>query len=154
MNDTDTIALSEVAGSLEANVILSLQSGNGLQALADGLYVQSPVAPLEAWHILGAGGEPAYQNSWMAYAGLPGFFIDTIGIVHLRGSVAGGSPVVSTIFTLPVGYRPAQYGFFSTVADGPVATMIKIYETTGNVSVVQGGAAGWTSLEGITFRAA
>jgi hypothetical protein len=61
----------------------------------------------EAWRIVGAGGEPAFQNSWGA--GSPAvtkFRKRADGMVELRGFAVKGSPSGrSVIFTLPVGYR-------------------------------------------------
>ena len=60
---------------------------------------------------IGAPGEPAFGAGWKnAGSGLQvaGFYRDQEGVVHLRGGVAlGGS--TTTIFTLPVGYRPAHH---------------------------------------------
>lgn len=58
--------------------------------------------------LIGAPGEPAFGASWMnAGSGFQaaGFYRDAEGVVHLRGSLALGK--VMTIFTLPIGYRPA-----------------------------------------------
>jgi hypothetical protein len=38
MNDTNCVALNEVAGALEAEIIISPQAGNGIQCLTDGLF--------------------------------------------------------------------------------------------------------------------
>lgn len=51
-----------------------------------------------------------YQNSWTTNDSTPvAYFIDNFGLVHIRGSITGGSTANgTTIFTLPTGYRP-QY---------------------------------------------
>lgn len=63
----------------------------------------------EDWHEVGAGGEPAFQNSWAnkggAYETLA--FRKVGNVVWLKGSVGAGS-LNTTIFTLPTGYRPAK----------------------------------------------
>jgi len=72
----------------------------------------SALAPLEATHLVGAPGQPPFENgsSQAVEAGinLPavGFYKDHEGIVHLTGVVKTG-PERSTIFTLPPGFRPA-----------------------------------------------
>ena len=61
----------------------------------------------EQWHVVGAAGEPAYENSWAKYdtTFAPGRFMkDAAGVVHIEGLVKSGG--VATIFTLPTGYRP------------------------------------------------
>ena len=64
----------------------------------------------------------------------PGFWKDTVGVVHLQGSVAGSE----ANFTLPSGYRPAGTAVFDdvTVTEDGVVTI-----------------SGPTALDGITFRA-
>jgi hypothetical protein len=65
--------------------------------------------PIDPWHLVGAAGEPAFQNSWVNYGGAyaPAAFRKMPdGTVRLRGTVKSGTNA-SAIFTLPVGYRPA-----------------------------------------------
>jgi hypothetical protein len=94
-------------------------------------------------HLIGATGEPAFQNSWVN-EGAPyqeaGFFRDLSGVVHLFGSIQSGSAGV--IFVLPVAYRPA-----ATV----VFTPIEI-EADGEVRFISGSNT-LVPLDGITFRA-
>ena len=74
----------------------------------EGRIIVLEAAP-EAWHEVGSSGEPAFQNSWVNYYG--GTTYDTAafykhnGIVYLKGLVRSGT-LNTTIFTLPVGYRP------------------------------------------------
>lgn len=51
-------------------------------------------------------GSPGLQNAWtgLPEAESPGFYKDQIGIVHLRGLIAGGTGPFA--FFLPPGYRP------------------------------------------------
>lgn len=62
----------------------------------------------EDWRLVGAVGEPAFQNSWgnIGTPEAPVSFALCGGFVHLRGGFAGGT-ANSVVFTLPVGYRPA-----------------------------------------------
>jgi hypothetical protein len=129
------------------------------------------LAPGEAWHILGAPGEPAFENSW---ANIPAegplsfdsaaFYKDQEGIVHLRGIVKGGTS--SIIFHLPPGYRPAtgKVIFRLTLCSGGGCAVNDVrgmiiggsgIPTPGVDGVVTapGGAGSTSSLEGITFRA-
>lgn len=78
--------------------------------------IESP----EAWRIVGAAGQPSYQNGWMDYgAGHPGASFCKIGeIVYLRGLVMRPTSGASTIFTLPVGYRPPVQIYFITFVGG------------------------------------
>lgn len=62
----------------------------------------------ETWHMVGAAGEPAFQNSWANFAGgyQPLRFRKERGRVFIEGVIkSGGSNTIC--FTLPVGYRPS-----------------------------------------------
>lgn len=79
---------------------------------------QNLAAP-EAFHIVGAPGEPTFQNSWqnnpVIYGYAAGFYKDRSGVVHLVGRISGGSGN-NVIFQLPAGYRPAAGKFTSLPA--------------------------------------
>lgn len=91
-------------------------------------------------------------NGWENY-GDPynpaGYFLDKIGVVHLRGLVKNGG-MNTSIFNLPFGYRP-QYRELYNVMSANGASRCDIL-TTGEVIALSGGSA-WFSLDGITFRA-
>ena len=73
--------------------------------------VASSLTPPEAWHELGAAGEPVFLNTWRNSAGSAetvAFYKDHEGIVHLRGQAEKGDPTKPDVFTLPPGYRPAS----------------------------------------------
>ncbi len=78
-------------------------------------------------------------------------FVDSLGVVHLRGLALNSSGVVKTVVTtLPVGSRPAAVKIFNQYAStGPVRVDI---DTSGQVFLsVAIAHNGWVSLEGITF---
>lgn len=94
----------------------------------------------------------AFQNAWRNYANGyndAGYFKDSMGIVHLRGLVAGGG--INTIFVLPAGYRPAFRQLFVCCTNPNVAGRVDV-TSAGEVTVVVGNS-GWVSLDGLTFRA-
>ena len=65
------------------------------------------VATFEA---IGALGSPAFQNSWVAHGSgysTPGYVKDGFNQIKLKGTVKTGT-IGSSIFTLPVGSRPAE----------------------------------------------
>jgi hypothetical protein len=72
--------------------------------------VAGSVAASEAFHEVGAPGEPGFQNGWQGRdpsngKQFVGFYKDRVGVVHLKGAADG--PLAHTvIFQLPPGYRP------------------------------------------------
>ena len=97
---------------------------------------------------------PTFQNSWVNYENSynpAGYFKDSLGIVHLRGLVRSGTNN-TTIFTLPVGYRPSNRELQTIQTFNNIIGRLDIL-TDGQVQVVLGNN-GWVSLDGITFRAA
>jgi hypothetical protein len=121
------------------------------------------LAAPEAWHEVGAPGQPGYLNNWkqvnpQTYNAA--FFKDHEGIVHLRGIVKGGS--AGPIFQLPPGYRPAagKISAFLTLCSGGTCSggvgVLGIFGT-GISPVVDGNVVGTSGatvgLEGVTFRA-
>ena len=96
---------------------------------------------------------PSLLNGWVTYDNgynPPGYFKDSFGIVHLRGLVKDG--VRTTIFTLPVGYRPAFRELQAVLTWGNTIGQLDI-QTNGQVLMNLGNNA-WFSLDGVTFRAA
>jgi hypothetical protein len=135
------------------------------------------LAPLEATHIVGAPGEPAFEDGSTNYGtfegrGHPsaGFFKDHEGVVHLQGfvKVGSGSPL-ARIFSLPPGYRPAaSSSVYFNVFCSPELELCEDSEhyapliTTGsNLSFLSQTFNGAVitlpntivSLDGVTFRA-
>jgi hypothetical protein len=104
----------------------------------------------EAWHEIGAPGQPAFQSGWVNESTTfttAAFYKDPFGRIYLKGYVKGGTGLDSTIFTLPPGYRPSKNVCESTWAAG-AASYICVVASTGIVE------AGRTSalLDGLSFR--
>jgi hypothetical protein len=111
------------------------------------------IGPPEAWHLVSAPGEPAFQNGWNNVGGsysTAAYFKDLEGIVHLRGSVTAG--ISPTMFTLPGGYRPSGIEGFAILANGGSPNV-------GSIAVLPDGTVQRNSglqpfaLDGISFRA-
>jgi len=107
--------------------------------------------------LVGAAGEPAFGAGWKnAGSGLQvaGFYRDAENVVHLRGGIdLGGS--TSTIFTLPVGYRPAATEEFSAVLDTAGGALMLV-TATGEVNLLfinSPSTPHTLSLSQISFRA-
>lgn len=101
---------------------------------------------LDSWHVIGATGEPAFQNSWAAYPSYatPAFRKYPDGKVRLRGGVRNGT--APTIFTLPVGYRPPATVLFSANTAGAVNVPSYVQIDSGGV-VTTGGNNAYVPLD-------
>lgn len=109
---------------------------------------------VEPWREVGTADNPSFENFWANLdANRPArFYKDPFGTVHLDGIVSTGT-VGTTIFTLPVGYRPDHVGgnaHFPVTSNSAFGQVIINIDGSVTSSV---GAAAWTSLAGITFRA-
>jgi hypothetical protein len=64
----------------------------------------------ETWHVVGASGEPAFENSWTNEGSTwqVARFRKDNGVVHVQGLVHNGT-VNTAVFTLPLGYRPEKH---------------------------------------------
>jgi hypothetical protein len=129
----------------------------GAGGVLAGSYPNPSFAEPEAWHEIGASGEPAFAGGWVNEA--PGtsptaaFYKDPFGNVHLKGLISSG--IDDTVFTLPVGYRPGHV-LVEVVRCGTCTggTAYALIYDTGRVAVEEGAATGSeTSLDGVTFRA-
>lgn len=117
----------------------------------------SALAPPEAFHLVGASGEPKFQDSWRNFSQAPGspasvgFYRDQEGVVHLKGSADKGEG--PTVFQLPPGYRPAGALNFAVTCSGCGATTggLVISGSDGAVQAPPGAVR--VGLDGITFRA-
>lgn len=95
-----------------------------------------------------------FGSGWSDYGGVTAtaaYFKDAFGIVHLRGNVQRTSGTGLLIFTLPAGYRPTDYEFFTVQATSAYGDV----EIRPDGQVRLGtGTPTYISLSGITFRAA
>jgi hypothetical protein len=121
--------------------------------------------PPEAWHLVGAPGEPQFQNGWEDFEPASllepvAFFKDHEGIVHLKGRATRLTSGSRLIFALPPGFRPAQDKVSIQVAScecsGGVGELdingTKPLEPT-NSGAIYGPTTNTVGLDGITFRA-
>ena len=98
------------------------------------------------------------KNGWTRYdttVSPPGYYIDNVGDVHLRGVVKGGTSI-STIATLPTGTHWTDYHQpFVVACGGPLGALARVDVTTaGDVnlsSYTGGGDNTWVSLDGIVI---
>lgn len=118
----------------------------------------------EGWHTVGAAGEPAFQNAFVASTPPPQFYKDSNGRVHLRGRVTRAGDTANTPFTLPLGYRPdvtaGNPAAFAVMANSNATgwVMYRLNITDAGlmlIATVGNGIAAVNSiiLDGITFRA-
>lgn len=148
MPTTPVYALPYPAAADPADVPLDMQE------LADRLEVVLPtIIALEAWHLVGAAGEPAFQNGWINYAGYPAaaFYKDPLGIVHLKGVIRNGT-LNQAAFTLPVGYRSSDNEAHFPAPSASAFGQVNITSTGGVVPSI-GNAAGGFDLFAVSFRA-
>lgn len=128
----------------------------------DYLARQPALAVLEALHVIGAAGEPAFQNGWGNYApatfGLAGFYKNN-GRVYLRGLLSQtlGIPTInSAMFTLPPGYRPGVAEVCVVQTGEPNGPGRVDVSTAGVVQWVSGQTTetDYTSLNSVSFLVA
>jgi hypothetical protein len=106
---------------------------------------------LEAVHLIGAPGQPAFESSCVNINPefqLAGFYKDPFGIVHVDGDVTNCASETASVFTLPVGFRPTHFVRFVSHATDTTVGTIRIdpdgtVETFSNKKPI---------LNGITFR--
>jgi hypothetical protein len=115
----------------------------------------SSLSAPEAWHEVGQPGEPGFENAWVNYSPnsveTAAFYVDRLGVVHLKGYVNSGT--AAEIFTLPAAYRPAKDKFFPSVnANSGATSWIEVSADGSVVGVQAGGGFGQKSLDGISYR--
>lgn len=99
--------------------------------------------------------KPSYQNGWVDHgAGSEpgGYYKDPFGRVHLSGLVGAGT-ALTTIFTLPSGFRPSATLSFVVLTGTPNQLGVVDVHADGQVAHAY-GAADYTQLNGISFRSA
>lgn len=124
----------------------------------------SSIPPAEPTHLVGAPGEPPFEGGSSNYTppgvhfNPVGFYKDHEGIVHLQGIAQVGSAAsITSIFTLPPGFRPAagtlvileQVSEDAAVIGGS-STFAEGLDLSGKVA---GSKEGLAVLDGITYRA-
>ena len=102
---------------------------------------------------------PTLVNSWVNYgAGFhsAGYYKDPLGVVHIRGLIKDGTVTIgTTLFTLPVGYRPSQAVLFDVagyIPPNPASVRIDV-NASGTVTINSTADNYYLSLSGISFRA-
>jgi hypothetical protein len=82
----------------------------GTVSSAENAQTANALSPPEAWHVVGAPGEPSFLNSWATVHGTAvqavAFYKDHEGVVHLRGIAGEGTGLA--MFHLPPGFLPAS----------------------------------------------
>src|SRR5512132_4225425 len=106
----------------------------------------------EAYHEVGATGEPAFKNGANNFGGgfsTTAFFKDTDGVVHLKGTLSATNGTVA--FTLPEGYRPTQTLDNGVIASGAIGYVY--IRPNGDVEVHGPAGLGNYGLDPLSFRA-
>jgi len=88
-----------------------------------------------AWHLVGGGGEPAFENDWSNVGGayeVAAYRITANGWVFLKGRVDGGA-IDTVVFTLPATYRPSAAMVFAMATEAAAWLQIA---ANGEVSVI------------------
>lgn len=111
------------------------------------------VIGIDPWHTVGAAGEPGFLNGWSAQNEPVQFRKTPTGDVHLRGRAKLGTAATS-VFTLPVGYRPTEtLQAIALAASGDEPANVDI--TTAGAIIPSGlGSSTQCSLSGISFSTA
>jgi hypothetical protein len=156
------------APKLRRNAVTTAKVKNGAitQAkLAPGTLTTATVLGTpEAWHVVGAPGEPQFLNGWKddAAASSPSvaFYRDPLDVVHLRGHASG--PEGTIMFDLPPGFRPESGKIldllvFCSCSGGATSGSLNVVGPTGELPAEYQGAlippGKLVSLDGLSFRA-
>ncbi len=79
----------------------------------------------------------------------PAYGKDSMGVVHLRGSVANGTAQTAA-FTLPVADRPTRYLYFPSYTLQSTEGSVEV-APDGSVYAIGTSATKFSSLDGVTF---
>jgi hypothetical protein len=134
--DSVPIGVVSMVGTLYANqrvyVDMVPPSGNYVVGIVDIGWITPTL--LNGWANFGGGYQAARYRRLVS------------GQVEIQGLVAGGTGPPQTIFTLPVGYRPAKALIFATIANAGVVARLDVVGPAGNVNWVAGGTNAYLSL--------
>jgi len=139
--DIDESSLGQVPSANQANTATNATNATNASN-AQTLQGQGPAsfapASREAVRFVGTAGNPSYAGNW-GDPGFPGdeeagFLKDPYGFVHLYGNASRSGGTDDLIFTLPVGYRPAENLYFPAYGAGATLTTVQI-QPNGDVSV-------------------
>lgn len=150
-NKLGASALINTARLIDASVTTPKIADKAVTAvkIADNTITPAQIEVQQAWQV------PTLQNGWVNYGdgwASAGYYKDSLGIVHLRGLVKGGT-AAAAIFTLPVGYRIGQNSHGYTVSSTATYFMGS-YQIMANGAVMhRHGDNGYFSLDHITFKA-
>jgi len=135
------IAVQAVTTDKLANVAVNTAQ------IADGAVTSAKIEAQQAWQT------PPLLNGWNNHDGgvnsTIGYMKDSLGFVHLKGLIIGGSDG-TVAFALPSGYRPLQninLAYSSRAANAE----LDIIAIDGTVHVYN--PSGWVSLDCIVFKA-
>lgn len=105
---------------------------------------------VERWHTVGATGEPAYDNSWVAFTGgtTEARYRRVGRRIELSGQVKSGSSGTAAIFTLPAAWRPVKPVIVPAASNGAYGELS--ISTAGVVAPLVGNTTKF-SLDGISF---
>lgn len=106
--------------------------------------------PLDPLHLVGAAGEPAFQNGWINNGGgyhVIAFRKDPQGRVRISGGMKNGT-IGAPAFTLPVGYRPPSTVIFVVYSNNAFGALQ--IATDGTVQVFTGNNAS-VFFDGVEF---
>lgn len=136
----------------------------GTVPLASRATLADSIPPAEPTHLVGAPGEPSFENgssnvgsSGALRLSSVGFYKDHEGIVHLEGiAKVGKGGVVTSVFTLPPGYRPNPSSVLLFEQVDEATTIIGGSNTSAEGIELSGRVIGTEEklvvLDGITYR--
>ena len=152
LSSGDTLEYTHAAGwrVLDSSGTIKMTIGGAVAATTLSASTASPAGlTQEAWTA------PTLLNSWVNYGSIyqtAGYFKDSEGVVHIRGVIKSGTTTAgTTVFVLPVGYRPSAYEIYPVDGNGTFVSML--IDTSGNVSWNSTANATATSISA-QFRAA
>ncbi len=117
------------------------------------------LAPPEAVHMIGAPGEPVFENgaeNTLTLTNNPaGFYRDRQCLVHLQGTLKASSLTGTPIFTLPPAYRPPKWALGPVAVLGSQSGYFEVVSETGAFTAyAEAGPTATFGLDGVSFRAA